>query len=344
MRRDIAGLYVVKFLCIMLIIGIHTTFPFEHQYILQFSRIGVPIFFMISGFFVMREGIQDEKEYLLKSIFKMLKILAGAYLLYFAWFSLCNFYSLNELFIFIKDNYNKLLVGFVRSGGGYGYHLWYIASYIHVLLIYLFSIRFKLKKYLFLFIPIGLCLNFVLGKYHGLFFDGSFVPEQLYHRNALTVGMPFFLLGGLLRRYSHYLSKIRRINLWILLMIGLQLVEFWIQMWFGFNGEGDINIMTIPLSIGVFIWGYNLDCSYRIYDMMQHCGKKYTQDIYIYHLLLMFILSTLVYFFPVLGIFHKYFFVVLASLLLATIIELCRKWSIFIISDKLSLRGSISDS
>ena len=71
----------LKALCAFLVICIHCPFPgLAGEYVVALSRIAVPIFFMITGYFYKPEENPEKRQ-----IIKLLKIILLASVLYFSW-------------------------------------------------------------------------------------------------------------------------------------------------------------------------------------------------------------------------------------------------------------------
>lgn len=87
-RKRNEGLDALKFICAFLVICIHEPFPgIFGEYVTALSRIAVPIFFMISGYFY-SEIVKDGK--CKKWIVKIFKLFVGASIFYFLFNNMFN--------------------------------------------------------------------------------------------------------------------------------------------------------------------------------------------------------------------------------------------------------------
>lgn len=184
------GIDILRIICAFLIICIHTNnYP---GFLIPIMRMAVPVFFMITGYFVINDFSQQIK--------KVFILLCEANLLYFAWIlfkyfmgfssgiSLSEIFKVENIVYILAFNMNPITS-----------HLWYLGAIIYVyLFVYLIKKHLKGKWLyciaLFLYI-IGLSLEYVFP----LIFSVS-VPLCVY-RNFLFMGIPFFLLGAYFRDY-----------------------------------------------------------------------------------------------------------------------------------------------
>ena len=211
MKRN-TGLDFLKFICSFLIICIHAPYPKTTGVIMtSLSRIAVPVFFMITGYFY---GMVKESGGKIRQIKKIAKLLVGANALYFfyGWFK--NIINGKEIMGFLSSLFNlKSMFKFVvLNESPISFHLWYLCAIVYVLIIvYFFEKKWKREK-LYPFIPVLLLTDLVLGKYSRLIL-GIELPFILV-RNFLCVGLPYFLIGDIL---SMNKTKIKSLSLCLLI-------------------------------------------------------------------------------------------------------------------------------
>jgi len=203
------------------------------------TRIGVPTFFIISGYFL-RNKLEDSA-YLLKYGKRIL-------ILYFVWQliylpDLIRFYHLGR-FTF-SEVVQKLIFGY--------WHLWYLLATVGaVVLLYCFRTISVRNKFL--------CLGslFLLGYMYQLLYKTGFLNDfpamkMLYDamgttRNFIFMGYPFLLLGTLYEYWKIYALKIRFLLLPFVLLLLLESYGYYTFK----IGALDFYIMILPLSMLLF--------------------------------------------------------------------------------------------
>lgn len=246
----IASLYVLRFVCVLLIVVIH--FPMAGSEAFEpLLRTAVPIFFMTSGYFAFapeRNGVAQKLTRAFRKtlwitlysnvIFGCLKILIAAvgseqtpsFLLTsaFDWFRL----------IFVGNTVLE--------------YLWYLTAYLEVLAVFLLFLRMRAERFLFYAIPLLLIGGLLLGKYSFLTGLGH-APALWISRNFLTLGLPYFCLGYLIHRYEGALLACcgRYAAAYAAFFLGAVLLEG--RMLAGVWRLGDLFVFTTPLAVSVFL-------------------------------------------------------------------------------------------
>lgn len=186
------GINILKVVCSFLIIGIHFSIR-ETNYIDPIYRIAVPIFFIISGFFYQRKTTG-------RTVKKLLRILMQAIFVYLIYYLFICFWKQTSFIEYlqhitgISDWFKLILVNKVPFE--FAGHLWYILAYLYVLTIFYFV---PSRQYNTAFI-LGLTLiaiSNILGKWSFLL---NISPEQIWTRNFLFTGAPYFSIGIFLRK------------------------------------------------------------------------------------------------------------------------------------------------
>lgn len=193
------GLDILKFLCAFFVVCIHCPFPGSFgAYFTSITRIAVPIFFMITGFFYMN-SVNRNRELL--QIKKMAVLIVTSNLLYAIWKSLLAVLSDDGVSLYWKStltikNIVKLIL---LNDSPFNSHLWYLSAILYVLIIVYFLRRMKLERILYIITPLLLIGDLAMGKYSLLIFGREF--PYILVRNFLFVGIPYFTIGKLL--YDH---------------------------------------------------------------------------------------------------------------------------------------------
>ena len=160
------------------------------------GRCGVPIFFMISGYFAARHVKKDPENsgrWFLKNALRMIWQFVIFSVIIFAFYRLGNllFQMEDMTFTIDKDHIFRLLVFNDPLFGGV---LWYLLAYAYCLLIYAAASHFKMGYQLLALVsPLLLLLYYILGRYSVLFF-GESLPYY-WSRNFLITAIPMFTLG-----------------------------------------------------------------------------------------------------------------------------------------------------
>lgn len=136
----------LKAICTFLIICIHVPFPGEiGAYFITLTRIAVPIFFMITGFFYL-DIIFYHKE--VKQIKKILKLLIEANVIFLIWNILCKVFCGKNIIHYLQSTITlKNIIKFVVfNESPLGVHLWYLGAVFYVLLIVFFFGQIETEK------------------------------------------------------------------------------------------------------------------------------------------------------------------------------------------------------
>lgn len=255
----------LKVLCAFLIVCIHIPFEIRGSgYYIALTRIGVPIFLMISGYFYRTDrGFRQIK--------KIAFLFVEANLLYFVWKYIYCFFGGT----FPKINNISLIKLIVLNESPFSSHLWYIGAIGYTLIVVSFLDKHGMINILYRITPFLLLADLVLGKYSLFIFDREF--PYIIVRNWLFVGIPFFTIGMFMRKNSKF-----RIGLWgIPIFMVTTVLERWILVTNGLNTTRDQYISTIFLSVAVF--SYALKYKGEVNAVISKIGKDYSTWIYIIH-------------------------------------------------------------
>lgn len=274
-RIPISSLYCLKALCALFIVGLHCPI-FGQEWLDPVLRTAVPVFFMISGFFLYNDDRTQAIRHCQKACWKTIRLTIIANLIYFI---------LNNLTytVFYKPLTTPASwIQFLVFGSNMNFAFWYLNAYIETLLIFILCLYTRTDRLLLIGIPFFLLCNLLIGKY------GFVIGHHVwFHRNFITVGIPFIGLGWLLRKYQHDILKIisGKCSLFLfaistLLVYAEALI---LKMAKVVNG-GDTYFFTIPMVICMFIFCLHHP-SAGSESLLETTGKKYSLDIYIYHVL-----------------------------------------------------------
>lgn len=184
------SLDVVKVLAAFLVICIHLPFPgLFGEYLVPITKIAVPYFFIVSGFFIWDKEVKVLKYKIISNIKKIFGILIASNVLYFFWKVFMVSLSSTKLSNYLSTIFNReVAINFLFfNESPFSDHLWYLSAYLYVLIIYYFLVHFEKVKYIYSLVPILLIGSFALGG------------NILLMRNFIFIGIPYFFIGNLIR-------------------------------------------------------------------------------------------------------------------------------------------------
>lgn len=257
---------ILKAISALLVIFIHTGFPgFAGTYVVAISRMAVPIFLLISGYFFPAMLVNGK---VLPYMRKLCMLSLGAMIFYAFVFQV----NIEETFTLYR--LKKLIVMSLPFAGD---HLWYLFSLLNVLVLLWFSEKIGIRHYLYYLIFILLLANYFL----------SFYPEFWRYRNFLFTSLPYFLIGAYIRErnLTFRLSLKSFISVLIVELI-LMYIELLVYEYYNFQVVRDHYLMTFVMSLTVFI--YTINCSYNKENFLSILGRKYSAYIYIFHMFILF--------------------------------------------------------
>lgn len=272
------SLDTLKCICAILVIFLHINTPYNGL-ILPLTRVAVPVFFMISGFFIYAgQDLMDAR--FDKSLRRMLFICLWSSGLYFLW-TLYMGWTTGDWSAFTL----KAVVEFLLfNENPFGGHLWYISAFIYVLVIARLLNRFHHIRILWWFIPLLLLGDLMFGKY-SLVFIGREYP-YIYVRNFMFVGLPYFALGMWIKAHKDDLLRLG-VPVWgwliaVLLFAVTSYVERAILVSYGLNATRDHYLSTTFCAVALFMMF--LTINQRRPTAMSVIGQVNALYIYIYYI------------------------------------------------------------
>ncbi len=242
------------------------------------ARFAVPFFFVVSGFY----SYNCTTDKIKKKITHILRILFLGVTSFFVFD--VTVLLLNEDFQGVFDyilQYSKaenLIELLLLNVPVHRSPLWYLLAIFYVYIIYYFVTKIKIsERVVFLVSIILLIVNLVLGE--GLSAFGVFIPVQ-FIRNFVLMGIPFFGLGLIIRKYKDKLFLVPNYIVFILGIIGV--VETLLSRYFFERKElylGSLLILVAPV-----VWSIKYaDNKYpNILKMIEGCSTY----IYIFHIMI----------------------------------------------------------
>lgn len=263
----------LKFICAVGVVFIHFGYYFQ-QFYNAFDRCAVPIFYMISGFFIFGEnGIGVKRLY--KVIKKVTIILVIGSLLYVIQLLLSNsdiFYYLNRKAIF-----DCVLWGCNPFVG----HLWYLQCYIYSLVILLLFKKLGIINSVLPFLPFLLVVNLLLGNYC-IFFEPTNGAQCIYSRNHIFCALPFVAIGSLVKKRNHEIKIfVKNHDVLFKWLIPLSFLFSIVESYCCGNGViVDLSIFNIISSVIIFLYFVTKHINS---NLISYLGCHYSLPIYIIH-------------------------------------------------------------
>jgi len=252
---------IMKFICALLVIIVHTN-PLQPHYPLSnfilinvFGRISVPFFFISAGYLF----AQSSKEKGSKYFRGYIKALIRLYLIWFIIYLPFGLFRIQEM---VPGNINLWLgIGiFIEAlllHGSY-FHLWYlIALIIGLIILHLFQKRFAIKYLIiigvFLFI-FGLSETYIdffrqipyVGKASEFYFRWFYTT-----RNGIFFGLVFLAIGFDLFGDTSKL-KVKNSGIWSIVFFSGLMMEALLLRYFSVPLNYNLLIMQIPFTICFF--------------------------------------------------------------------------------------------
>lgn len=258
------GIDSFRLIMALLIVMIHT-YPFtsiseDLNYVLVnvLCRIGVPFFFMVTGYFVLTKALKDKNE-LIKYTFNILKIYGFTILLYVPLNIYTGYFHSNNLWNIIKD---------VIFNGTF-YHLWYFPALILGVWITYFLIKKLKENFCFMVVTCLYILGLLGDSYYGLnLLNGLYnliFKIFDYTRNGIFYAPIFLYLGYWIRKHNFKTNytKCKLLCCFILLVL-----EGLVLKYFNLQRHDSMYIVLIPLMMYLFsLIIKNVDVNKKLRDM-----------------------------------------------------------------------------
>ncbi len=241
------------------------------------AKNAVPVFFIISGFFVPLLCIKGK---IRKQQRKILNLTLMSLLLYLIIYFM---QSPSGLLISLRKvfDYKNLIVLLItnRTSHFEGGHLWFLLALLYDLVLLGEFYKRRYCKYVWVLMFMLFFANFMIANY----VDASVC---YIYRNFLFTGFPYMCVGGVIFFYRETLSRIVHANvvLPILLIISfaMLLAEIWIYGVFGLPIHREHYVSIIFSSIIIVLWVIN-NPAFMAGTFIPEWGRKYAVYVYVFH-------------------------------------------------------------
>ncbi len=269
----------LKLLCAFLVVLIHVPSDWKAA-VLPLTRVAVPIFFMISGYFIYTDDCKKFDTKLKKTFTKILLITCLGFTFYSINALLFDSVSLSDLF---SDTQSTPLESAIKLFL-FNYPvenfliLWYLLAFLYTLAVFIVANRFITFK---LLLPIIIILLTITSIVTYLEYPLTDTYSNYLVMNWLLFGIPFFSIGIYVRQKSNYLLHINKNILFF--AIALFIITTYIESTLApINYE--LYISSILLGVSLFLASLNIH--QRKDNFLSICGRKYSALIYLIHTLL----------------------------------------------------------
>lgn len=275
-----SSIYLLKFIACFFVVACHVPLIGNLKNIVlgPIMYACVPIFFMISGFFLDLSKEKFNKN--LKKSIKLLKIILAVNLTYL----ICVYFNHGLIVKNAKDIIDVFIFGNVVSG-----HLWYLSAYLVSLVILCISSYFLSDKYI-KYLPLLALIGLAMSSYN-IFFSQIISSKNVL--NALFTGIPYMSIGYCLKKYE-ITTQFKRMSFYLIIFfILLNYLEIYIihdmENIFPISGY---YITTLPLSVAIFVFFISRKNTSE-HGFLENIGLHDSGNIYYFHVLIWTALQTL---------------------------------------------------
>lgn len=279
-----------RFIASFLIVAIHTTFPIRSlsAFIIEFVKIGVPFFYMISGFYIYSADNRQVADLALRSLKKVISILLTVLLVYFLLYLFESKYA-NGSSLFQQF---RVIPFFLFNDFYFTGHLWYLFSYVYVLILVFFFAKFNFTSLISYMLPLLIIIYFTSTLWSRTISidNGKF----LFELNWLVLGLPFFAIGFFFKQNIEYIKFFKKKYLIYIISI---LSFFMFVEHFLFKkiiGHGPGIFSSFFLACFCFLYcllNFPIIGNNKLAILFSKIGRKNSLDIYLYHILIREILT-----------------------------------------------------
>ena len=283
---------LVKLVLAFFVVGIHfEAIELGTGKFLPLFRMAVPMFFMISGYFLYSDNNEKQLANAKRFLLNTLKYLGIAFIIYFIYSSIMVLITSNDItayFINLFGNYfaeDYLLLDTPMTSS---YHLWFLITLAAVACMHYSFIKFNRTRLYYFIVPVCLFVFFFLGGYIQFFPIGAEIANLdisrnvLYlhlYRNSIFMGLPMVALGYIIHKAKFLNSKP-----WLKwLYLGLGILFFGLQYLESRLLTMECYISSALCAAFLLMFFTNLKCKFGKF-YYKYIGKEAPLYIYILHL------------------------------------------------------------
>ena len=270
---------ILRCILSLFIVAIHTLRQETGaQYLIIIARSAVPMFFILSGYFI--SGLSNDN--IKKRIKKSVKLLIISNLMFAIWAIISNYHNLRYEFISQTFNIKNIFEFILLNNSIYRGHLWFIGALLYCqILYYLEKKLLKDMNYKIRIMLIILLLTLLV-----IFSEVLNIDNIQIYRNFLFLGVPYYYIGILVKE-KNISCKLA----WLIpIIIVFNIMEVVVLRHIGKDYLLEHYIFTIPLSIVTIISA--ISCKHEIKDnIFSKIGKECSLYIYLNHVIVIDIIQ-----------------------------------------------------
>lgn len=290
---------VKAFACIGVII-MHCSFPGTLGKCINYLfKFAVPIFFMISGYFLNKNDLSKKLKY---KILKTMKLLIIAELFYLIFNLVLSFFGIIQIDDLLLKS-NDIIIN-VFTGTFFNGTLWFLYSLLYsYIIIYIFRNTMIKRRRIFIISLFLLVLHIIVR----IILKSIDIYDVRIFRSCILYGLPFMMIGYYFNSQKGKLVQLSLSKTSIIFMCGyiLSLLEYFV-----FKQSLDFYFGTIISSIVLFVYCISNKelIKNKITSLLCFIGEKLSMYVYIIHLavitLVSFISKNIIYLYlkPILAI------------------------------------------
>lgn len=286
-KKQNNSLNFLKGLACLAIVWMHTNSGGTvNQVIVCMARFGIPIFFMVSGYFTYKEKKVDYTKVLAKKIIHILKLIVIATLVYVIWQWVVdpliktghvpNVLNSMERSASSLNAFNILVLNINPFCG----ILWFLNALLYCYLIWLIIAKVKDKRVIYI---LAIIILFI-GIFTRAFIQYNHtIPEEIninYFRNWFFMGLPFFTIGYLIHNYQERIVKIFKPKYMIVAAIIGMVMSFAERLVVPL----EVFVGTVIVSVALFIFVVEKPDLIKI-PVINRVGERFCFFIYIAHII-----------------------------------------------------------
>ena len=273
----------MRIIMAFLVVTIH--FPFAGkagQVFITYSKVAVPFFFMVCGYFLFRDDSKEMMTRLIKQTKRMLLLYVTSNLFYFAFFTLYERITEGNLNGITACFTRKALIDFLLYNlSPFTEHLWFLGSLLYALVIMIVLNKVGILKKV-MFAGPALIAAYVVLSHLG-------IGEGYQLRNAILVGLSYTMTGMLIRRYEKKILSIKFLApaLWALLVICATTAIFELN---GYKQGVAVPFVSCEILTVVVVLLCLKYPNFMAGTNAENLGRDYSLPIYIMHIAVMYML------------------------------------------------------
>lgn len=260
------------------VVLIHFGFPgYFGLFIQTIARFGVPVFFMISGYFCYSNNSSVSITVIKRKLLRTLKLAAFGFTLYFLAQCLING---------LADTLDKISLSNVIKVVAFNApqitsaHLWFVLALIYCYLFFAVMKRTDIIPYIKIYILVALCLHVFIAELLPCF--GTTFPHPIV-RNAVLFGFPFFMIGYIIHSKINLLNQIAA-QLLIMLCFAGTICSLLEKIILSRDDLLECYVGSIIFSISIFLLALKLPTYNNFYiKKLEEIGRNYSMGIYLIH-------------------------------------------------------------